>query len=87
VILETVDPILDGPGALSQKSRDIIRTHAGTGEEHTVEPVVIAGFFGPLDFVLDGEPHDVGIRDFQTTHDGLLSESIIAQFANMRNYL
>jgi len=87
VILETVDPVLDGAGALPQKSGDIIRTHTGTGEENAVESMVVARFFGSLDFVLDGQPHDVRIRDFQSLHDGLLSEPIIAKSINMRNYL
>jgi hypothetical protein len=52
-----------------------------------MEPMVIAGFFGPLDLILDGESHDVSIRDIQTTHDGLLSEVIISKITIMRNYL
>jgi hypothetical protein len=52
-----------------------------------LEPMVIAKFLGPLDFILDGNPHDVGICDFQTTHDGLLAESTIPELIIMRNYL
>jgi hypothetical protein len=82
-----VDPVLDGSGALPQKRGDIIGTHAGTGEEHTVKAVIVARFFRALDLVLNGEPHDVRIRDFQSTHDGLLTETIIPEFIIMRNYL
>jgi len=40
-----------------------------------------------VDLILDGESHDVSIRDIQTTHDGLLSEVIISKITIMRNYL
>jgi hypothetical protein len=74
VFLEVTDPILDGSRAVSQESGDLIRAHAGTGEKDTVEPMIIAGFFRPLNFILDGDPDDVRICDFQTLHDGLLLE-------------
>jgi hypothetical protein len=82
-----MDPVLNRPRALSQKGRDVIGAHPGTSEKHTMEPMVIAGFFGPLDLILEGESHDVSIRDIQTTHDGLLSEVIISKITIMRNYL
>jgi hypothetical protein len=87
MILETMNPVLNRPRALAQKNGDVIGAHAGTGEKHTVEPMVIAGFFGPLDLILDGESHDVSIRDIQTTHDGLLSEAIISEITIMRKYI
>jgi hypothetical protein len=77
-LLEVTDPILDGSRAVPQESRNLVRTHAGAGEKDAVEPMVIAGLFRPLNFVLDGDPDDIRIRDLQTTHDVLLSESIIS---------
>lgn len=82
-----MDPILDCSRALPQESGDVVRAHAGAGKKNAVEPLVIAGFSRPLDFVLDGDPDDIRIRDFQTTHDGLLSESVISETVIMRNYM
>jgi hypothetical protein len=52
-----MDPVLNHPRALPQKGRDVIGAHPGTSEKHTMEPMVIAGFFGPLDLILEGESH------------------------------
>jgi hypothetical protein len=78
MILETMDPVLDRPRALTQKYRNVIGAHTGASEKHAVEPMVIAGLLGSLDFVLECESHDIRIRNFQPSHDDLLSEPIIS---------
>lgn len=87
MILETMDPVLDRPRALPQKGCNVIGAHTGASKKHTVELMVIAGFLGSLDLVLDCESHDIRIRNFQASHDGFLSEPIISEIIIMRNYL
>jgi len=87
VVLETVDPVLDRPSALPQKACNVVGAQTGTGQKYPVKPMVIAGFFRPLNLILDGQSHDVRIRNFQASHDGLLSEVILSEITKMRNYL
>jgi hypothetical protein len=41
--------------------------------------VVISGLFRPEDFILDGNPHNVCIRDLQFTHNRILSAKSMAK--------
>jgi len=53
-ILEPMDPVLDRPRTLPQKDCNVIGAQTGASQKHPGEPLVIPGFLGSLNLVLDG---------------------------------
>jgi hypothetical protein len=50
---------------------NFITRHALGNEQHAMEPVVIARFFGTKDFIPQGDFHNLSISNLQTSHRGI----------------
>jgi hypothetical protein len=86
-LLKTTHPVLDGPRALAKKLPHFRTTETAADQKNPMKPVVIPGLFGSQDLILDCEPNDFWILDFQPAHRSLLSITMIPEGSNMRNYL
>ena len=80
--VETPDPVLDGPGGVSQIPRRLPRTEPLRDHQHGMQPVVVAGVLGSADLVLQNQGHHFGIFNFEGSH-----ADTIRRPASMRNYL
>ena len=54
LLLESTEPVLDGPGGIPQHPADLGGGHTLGDEEETVEPMVVARFVRSSDLVLEG---------------------------------
>jgi|SRR5579862_3461241 len=79
---EPIDPILDGSRRISQKFRDLWALHPLRNQEYRMQPMVVAGFLGAPDFILQSEHDSRSIGDRQWFHASIESDSVA-----MRNYL
>jgi hypothetical protein len=66
--------------------------HLGTAEslanqKDPVKAMVIAGFLGSGDLILNGQLHDLCFFDLQSAHNGLLLISMMTEDYIMRKYL
>jgi len=86
-LFKTTHPVLDGPGALTKKLPHFRTTESTADQKNPMKTVVIPGLLGSQDLVLDCEPNDFCILDFQLAHRSLLSITMISEGNNMRNYL
>jgi hypothetical protein len=85
--LKTVDPVLNSTRAVAEKLCDFITTEAVTDQQDSMETMVIPGFLGSHNFLLNSYLHYVCFVYFKSAHAFLLSAISIAKRWTMRNYL
>src|SRR3990172_4193533 len=83
-LLETAHPVLDAARAVSQDPGRFMATEPPRHQQHAVQAVVIAGFLRPHNLLLQRDPHQVRIGNFQSAHGRLLPAHSIAESGNMR---
>src|SRR5690606_21761555 len=67
-LLETLNPVLNGARTVSQEVRYFVTRLACTDQQHAMQAVVVARFFGSDDFLLKSHFHDLGILDLKFAH-------------------
>jgi hypothetical protein len=67
-LLEPLYPVLNGAPAVTEEICDIRAAISTRHHQHSMEAVIVTGFFGPFDLLLDGNPHDVRIFDLKSLH-------------------
>lgn len=80
-------PVLNRPRTVSEKLCDFMRTQPRAYKKNSVKPVVVPRLLGSQNLFLDGNPHNVGVLDFQLAHNHPLSVMSITERQCMRNYL
>jgi hypothetical protein len=68
LIFKPVDPVRDCPGCIAQDLSNLPATLSLRDEKHGVESVIVAGFLGTANFVLDSHNHVFGIGDCECFH-------------------
>jgi hypothetical protein len=86
-VLEAADPVLHRTDAVAEKLCHLGAAESMAYQENPMEAVIIPGFLRPQDLVLQRQPHDVRIADFQFAHGSLLSKTIVPKESIIRNYL
>jgi hypothetical protein len=84
---KTMDPVLNSTGAVAEKLCDFVTAEAVTDQQDSMEAMVIPGFLGSHDFLLNSYLHYVCCFYFQSTHAFFLSAISIAKTWTMRKYL
>jgi len=85
--LKTANPVLNSAGAVAEKLCDFITAKAVTNQQDPMETMIIPGFLGSHNFLLNGYLHYVCLFYFKSAHDFLLLANSIAKRIIMRNYL
>jgi hypothetical protein len=86
-LFKTAYPGLNSTGAVTKQLGHLVATESSADHENPMEPMVISRFIGPKNFILNRNPHNFCISDFQFAHRYLLSAHSIAERHQMRNYL
>jgi hypothetical protein len=68
LIFKPVDPVRDCPGCIAQDLSNFPATLSLGDEKHGVESMIVAGFLGTANFVLDSHNHVFGIGDCECFH-------------------
>ena len=67
---------------------DLLAAVAVGDQQQPVQPMVVPRLIGSSDFLLDGQAHDVGIRNFQFSHDSASTSVTGHQYTRMmRQYI
>ena len=77
-----VDPVFDRSRRISQQTRHLWALHPLGHQEYGMQPMVVARFVGPANFVLQSEHDCRSIGDGQWFHASMTSHSV-----SMRKYL
>jgi hypothetical protein len=91
-VLETLHPTPNSARVLPENISNVIAIEAVSYQQHTMQPMIVAGFLGSQDFLLDRNPHDLFIGDLQFAHVRALLPHNMAGGADesnriMRHYL
>jgi hypothetical protein len=62
---------LNGATVLPEKLCDRGAAHPATNEKNAMQPVVVTGFLGSQNFILNREPHNSGILNLGLAHGSL----------------
>jgi hypothetical protein len=68
LIFKPIDPVRNCPGCIAQYLSNLPATLSLGDEKHGVEAVIVAGFLGTANFVLDSHNHVFGIGDCECFH-------------------
>jgi hypothetical protein len=68
LIFKPIDPVRDCSGCIAQDLSNLPATLSLGHEKHGVEAVIVAGFLGTANFVLDSHNHVFGIGDCECFH-------------------
>lgn len=87
--LKGPDPALHRTPVLTEQFGHLSTALAAGDQQQTMQPMVISGFLGADNFLLDGNAHDVGVGNFQFPHDSTSStmERRCHYSSFMRHYL
>jgi hypothetical protein len=66
---EARHPSLHRPPVFPKQFGDLLAALAARHQQQPVQTMVVPRLIGPSDFLLDGQSHDVGISNFQCSHD------------------
>jgi hypothetical protein len=81
-VFEARHPVLDGAARVAEQVSDLRARQALGHQQHALQPVVVPGFLGPSNFVLQSHDGQRRIGDGQWLHSPRKPQSSI-----MRNYL
>src|SRR3989344_322881 len=88
VFLETADPTLDRAGVFAEQSGDLPATLPRGHQQYAVQSVVVARFVRAFDLLLKGNPHHVGILNFESSHGDVSVHCRHRQYSRfIRHYL
>ena len=62
-------PALHCPPIFAKQCGDLLAAMAAGDEQQPVQPMVVPRLIGSSNFLLNGDSHDIGIRNFQFSHD------------------
>jgi hypothetical protein len=82
LLVEAMDPILDGARRIAQQMAHFTATHTLGHQQQAVQPVVVSRFLRTTDLVLQRQDHGLGIRNLEFPH----AKRVPSPTA-MRNYL
>jgi hypothetical protein len=74
-VVEPPNPVLDGARTLVKELCHFITVQPAADEQQPMESMIVTGVLGSRDFLLDGDPHDLRIRDLQFAHGPLLGQN------------
>jgi hypothetical protein len=69
LVFKPVDPVRNRPGCIAQDLSNLPATLSLGDEKHGVEAMIVAGFLGTANFVLDSHNHVFGIGDCECFHE------------------
>jgi hypothetical protein len=67
-LLESPDPVLNGPRTPSKDAGYLVTTEPRAYQENPVKAVVVTGLLRSKDFILQCESHDFSIPDLKLAH-------------------
>ncbi len=70
MMFKGLDPALHCAAVLAEQLCDLLTIVTRSYQQQTVEPVVVPRFLRPLNFLLNGNTHHIGISNLQFSHDG-----------------
>jgi hypothetical protein len=85
---ESPHPALHRPPIFPKPFGDLLAAVAASDQQQPVQPMVVPRLIGSSDFLLDGQSHDVGISNFQFSHDSASTSVSGHQYnSRMRQYI
>ena len=86
-LLKPLHPVLNGPSAVTEQFCDIRAAIPVGYHQYSMKTVIVPGFFGSFDLLLDSNPHDCCIFDLKSLHIFLRFSYKITERKIMRKYL
>lgn len=87
-LLKSLDPALHSAPVLAEQLGHLPAALPRRDQQQAMQSVVVPGFLGTLNFLLDGDAHHVGVGNLKFSHcgdsHGLVADSITSI---MRHYL
>jgi hypothetical protein len=69
--LERIDPTLHRTPIFAEQFRNLLTALSRSNQQQTMQAMVISSFLGPDNFLLNGDSHNVGVSNLQSSHDSL----------------
>ena len=83
-----LDPTLYCVTVLAEQVCDLLAIVPSSYQQQTVEPVIVPRLLRPLNFLLNGNTHHIGISNLQFSHGGVsYGESTVSITSIIRQYL
>ncbi len=85
---QACNPALHRPPIFAKQCGDLLAAMAAGDEQQPMQPMIVPRLTGSSNFLLNGDSHDIGIHNFQFSHDSASPLVTCHQdSARMRHYI